>query len=896
MNEMWNLLTVAKNTCMKLKTQQTVTNSELESLFKVYWYKDAPNVKNYANNSAFNSIISAVTYIVEKVLLDYYISSLKNWKRQFVEILVDDIEKWSNNLELILKDSNEQLPQDMKLNDDESKDILNKFLTEKIIEELSNSDYSWYESLQTTDLQKIIDKIKSINYLESDVKNKIESWFSWILFGKIAPDLEQILIDFTNEIKTWIQNVDAWFDAKSHKDKFFNSVRNLENNTIVRWSSGEDLLKECKKRFESEFDKLLWELVTVLIKQKMIQELEDFDNEYEIDNYTKSLQNTYWKVSKLLNEIIENEPRKNLQDILNKAISDARITCKSKPPKVKTFVDDDWVEYAIFKTEKFPVTNYEEKMKEMWLKKKSSMWKIEPKILPNWNVLITFRDHVSGKTIIPNDSKRLRWENPYELSREERKEIEKQIKNVTESKELPNKILELQRKIKSEKDETVRENLKQELQEYIKKIPLYERVRSKLKMFDKYIFENDFWNPEYIKSKIPDFDPDTIKITPDIMENLREIAECAATQLKSKSWGLIIEWEAWVWKNVLIDIFAHFTNRPVFVFACGKKTDGHDLTYQWILDEKGSKKLNSKIYEAIHTPWAILVLDEINTLDAWVIKMLNGLFDKRRSLVSPEAGGKDAKALDDVLIFGTMNPVSYSWTQKIPQDVSSRFHFISQDYDWMLKSDWSISYSDALIAYWNVNYFWKLAAWNWMKKEDIELYEEALLDKKIWNKLSKKKQEILEKFKPISDTDFIWAWNQLFNLNNEREVIDRFDRRFVEWMKDIYDIVLYSNYIRMRHKISQSWVDTEKFPWDTETDEYFSEKSFSPRLVIQSLEQLHNWNEISDAKEAVIQTYIQQVSDVNHRAEIKKHFLNTSKQQIEKYLKSSEVQNFLFNK
>lgn len=896
MNEMWSLLAEAKETCLKLKDQKTITNSELESLFIVYWYKDTSDEKSYANNSAFKSIIDAVTYMVENVLLDYYIGSLKNWKWQFIGIMVDDILKWSDNLRLILQDPNEQLSQDLKLNDNESKVILNDFLNEKIIDELNNSDYSWYESLQTAELQKLIDGIKSINYLESDVKNNIESGFSWILFGKITPELEQILSDFTNEIKIWIQDADAWFDAKSHKDKFFESVRDLENSTIVRWSSSEKLLKKCQKRFESEFDKLVWELVKVLIEQKMVSELEDFDNEYEIDNYTKSSQNMYGKVKNLIDEIIDDKSRKKLQEILDKKINDARITCRSKPPKVKIITDEDWIEYAVFKTEKFPVTNYEEKMKEIWTKKKSSVWKIEPKILPNGNVLVTFRDNVSGKTIIPSDSKRLRWENPYELSREERREIDKQIKEVKRFKELPNEILKLKWKIKTEKDEVAREKLKEQLQEHIKKIPLYERVRSKLEFFDKYIFENDFWNPEYIKSKIPDFDPDTIKITPDHMENLREIAECSATQLKSKAWGLIIEWEAWVWKNVLIDIFAHFTNRPVFVFACGKKTDGHDLTYQWILDEKWSKKLNSKVYEAINTPWAILVLDEINTLDAWVIKMLNGLFDKRRSLVSPEAGGKDVKALDDVLIFGTMNPVSYSWTQQIPQDVSSRFHFISQDYDWMFKDDGSISYSDALIAYWNVNYFWKLAFWNWMKKEDIELYEEALLDKKMWNKLNKKKQEVLEKFKPISDADFIWAWNQLFNLDNEEEVIIRFDRKFVEWMKDIYDIVLYSNYIRMRHKVSKSWVDTEDFPWDSDTNEYFEEKSFSPRLVIQSLEQLHNWNEIKDAKEAVIQTYIQQVSDVNYRAEIKKHFVNTSKEQIEQYLKSSEVKNFLFNK
>ncbi|MBQ9553807.1 AAA family ATPase [bacterium] len=56
-----------------------------------------------------------------------------------------------------------------------------------------------------------------------------------------------------------------------------------------------------------------------------------------------------------------------------------------------------------------------------------------------------------------------------------------------------------------------------------------------------------------------------------------------------------------------------------------------------MLDENGSKKLNSKIFEAIHTPGAILVLDEINTLDPGIQKRLNGLLDARKSLVVDEA-------------------------------------------------------------------------------------------------------------------------------------------------------------------------------------------------------------------------------------------------------------------
>ena len=113
-------------------------------------------------------------------------------------------------------------------------------------------------------------------------------------------------------------------------------------------------------------------------------------------------------------------------------------------------------------------------------------------------------------------------------------------------------------------------------------------------------------------------------------------------------------------------------------------------------------------------------------------------------------------------------------------------------------------------------------------------------------------------------------------------------------MNDIYTIVLYSNYIRLRHKVCNSRMDGEDFPWNMDDDELFEEKSFSPRLVIQALEQLHNGNEIKSAKQAVMKTYIQQVSDVDKRTKIIQFFNRLSKSEIEKQLKDDNVKRFLF--
>lgn len=873
MNEIWNLFKEAKNAAIKILTSKDTTNKELEALFKAYWYSKTIN----KTDSGTENLLQAMELAIDS-LISYFSDILKDWRPWFLNILIEDILNWKSDLESTLENPYQLLLDKsvVEIEDTDTISELNNLLRTKINENLINSDFSsCFGTLNSTDLQKILNGVKSMNNINSDVKEAISIWISNALFWKIAPELENISEEFRNKAQEAISNWDSSFDAWYHKKQFIEQVIEIENNEIVRWSSTEELLKKCKSSFEKQFDDLVCNLIDVIITWKLTDELENFESEWEIDDYIRHSKTTYDDIRRLLKELNNWKSEAELRKKLDKKIEDARITCKSKPPKVRIITDSEWNQYAIFKNETFPI--FQSKPKE-------PIWRIEPKKLPDGNILITFKDSVSGKVIEPKGDKTLRDENPYEMSRSEYKELSKQIKSTNWL--LP-KIRDIREKLQTTTDEEEKKKLKENLKEYIEEIPHFVKVREKLKIFDKYLWD-------YKQDKVPNFDPDTIKITPDIMENLREIAECSKTMLIWEKDALIIEWEAWVWKNVLIDIFAHFTNRPVFVFACGKKTDNHDLNYQWILDENGSKKLNSKVYEAIRTPWAILVLDEINTLDAWVIKSLNALFDKRKALVTPEAWGKDTRALQDVLLFGTMNPIGYSWTQQLPQDVASRFHFIEHDYDWIFDKDWWVSYSDALRTYWNVNYFWKLLTWNGMRKQEIELYEEALLDKKLWNKLSKEKQELLENFKPISDSDFIWAWNQLFNMDNESEVISRFWDKFVEWMNDIYTIVLYSNYIRLRHKVYNSRMDGEDFPWSMDDDELFEEKSFSPRLVIQALEQLHNGNEIKSAKQAVVKTYIQQVSDVDKRTKIIQFFNRLSKSEIEKQLKNDNVKRFLF--
>ena len=118
-------------------------------------------------------------------------------------------------------------------------------------------------------------------------------------------------------------------------------------------------------------------------------------------------------------------------------------------------------------------------------------------------------------------------------------------------------------------------------------------------------------------------------------------------------------------------------------------------------------------------------------------------------------------------------------------------------------------------------------------------------------------------------------------------------------MKDIYTIVLMSNYIRMKHKMARESIECDEV-WldivDKESNDLFESRSFSPRLQIQALEQLNNWNEIESAWDAVIQTYIQQVPDRNVRDNLLKHFNNLSIDSIKRQLNDANVKNYLLKK
>jgi len=63
---------------------------------------------------------------------------------------------------------------------------------------------------------------------------------------------------------------------------------------------------------------------------------------------------------------------------------------------------------------------------------------------------------------------------------------------------------------------------------------------------------------------------------------------------------LILEGEAGTGKNVMVDMFAHFTNRETYTFSCNFQTEKEDITFAFKFDPgKGTYNVDSRLIEML---------------------------------------------------------------------------------------------------------------------------------------------------------------------------------------------------------------------------------------------------------------------------------------------------------
>jgi hypothetical protein len=183
---------------------------------------------------------------------------------------------------------------------------------------------------------------------------------------------------------------------------------------------------------------------------------------------------------------------------------------------------------------------------------------------------------------------------------------------------------------------------------------------------------------ERVRSLVPDMNKEW-KVSRSVQGNLEKMSSLLKKQMRRQNGILIMVGEAGAGKNVLGDIFSHFTDREQFEFSCNKQTEKEDVQFSFEFDmEKGTLKNPSAIIQALQTPGAVIVFDEINTLPPGISKILNPLFDHRRKLIMPD--NTVIKAHPSVVILGYMNTGNYIGTNPLPQEIRSRARMMHVGY------------------------------------------------------------------------------------------------------------------------------------------------------------------------------------------------------------------------
>ncbi len=167
--------------------------------------------------------------------------------------------------------------------------------------------------------------------------------------------------------------------------------------------------------------------------------------------------------------------------------------------------------------------------------------------------------------------------------------------------------------------------------------------------------------------------------TPWFVKNLERFTAIVKEQMLYSEGILILEGDAGVGKNFLVEVFSALTNRPLYIVPCNSKMEREDITFVYEFDPKrGTKRVYSDLVKALQTPGAVIYFDEINTLPPGMVKLFNPLFDYRRYLTLPT--GEVIKAHKEIILVGGMNPQNYLGVSELPQDIKSRADILFIDY------------------------------------------------------------------------------------------------------------------------------------------------------------------------------------------------------------------------
>ncbi|WP_232219467.1 AAA family ATPase [Hydrogenivirga sp. 128-5-R1-1] len=304
------------------------------------------------------------------------------------------------------------------------------------------------------------------------------------------------------------------------------------------------------------------------------------------------------------------------------------------------------------------------------------------------------------------------------------------------------------------------------------------------------------------RPRVPEFV--SYEETPWFVQNLERFTSLVKEQLDYEEGILILEGDAGVGKNFLVEVFSALTNRPLFIVPCNSKMEKEDITFIYEFDPKrGTKRVYSDLVKALRTPGAVIYLDEINTLPPSLVKIFNPLFDYRRYLVL--SYGEVVKARPDVIIVGGMNPQNYLGVSELPQDIKTRADVLYVDYP-PFQDDKGFYYPD-----------------------------EAIILK-----------DYMEEVAPLNKEDFTCLW---YLVVNDVRTVKGEELRTPEREREItllFDLLKIANGIRKAYR-----------DYQTQQSEEPVEFVFSIRDTIRCARRLKKYG---DAKTTVVETIIPKIS------------------------------------
>lgn len=798
-------------------------------------------------------------------MIQHLLWERKEKERAFREWLPNTV---INRLTTVLEtaDTPIHFPIDFGTNNAELEKALNDFLAEEVQHAFSDCMDAILESIWEIVNEKNyiilwdhLSKMKENTLISENMETTIKQCALQHIFSKTS----KALLERMNSL------YDQLDEARVERNIFVDIWEKEGVQTQISWlqeqiawgSAAEEFLQQLSNDFENVFIKKLYDICLVVLEENIANSIKNVTDEQEFQNFENADELKEWKQKiTFLQDDKKNELVQRYESLKRGVLA----MILSKLPRILVKGDD-----VFFWNEKVAINKSDQSVKKQ-------LWKLEPILNESDkdSIVATFQNRRNKKDIIkPSLSKQLRVQGGQEIQyvytkkewqemmtwqktllkdpefiklRSERDILKKQLDQaLSYKKTFQNSYSGSENNIIIDTTEKRITQLKEKRNKYNLKIinkqnPLFS-IQDILNRFP----EKQFW-------EVPSLG-DNIVITHQVIEDLQALARLCRRQILKQDGIITLEWEGGVGKNVLIDIYAHYTNRKVFTFPCNNSATKEDLTYQWLINENGTYKLHSKVYEAALTPGAILLFDEINTLPTGVVKLLNGLFDFRRRLTLPY-DNEYVKAQEDLLIIGTQNPTHYLWTAPKPQDTISRETTYVVNYPKLkiMQPDWTdvIAYDEALMLYRNSPLYYKFLTIKWHSQEKVNHIKYLIEKKRSYHFLTEEQEKQIADIKndKLSDPEFVQIWNKVLNESDEEAAKELYGEDAVEGIKDIYTLLQFADHIRNRYIEKMTWINKlEKIS-----------NSVSPRDLNKMMSELE---EGKTAKEAFMRVYLPSVQD-----------------------------------